>query len=197
MFLTDKLINRTLTLIRHAPITPKGQLFGQVDADITLPLPSDIERISPQITTATSIYSSPAKRCLKSCATILPHAKISRQIVDFWEQSFGDWEGKSYSEIPDLGPMVGDELVNFRPPNGESFSDVCARVIPALTQLLNQDGGDHIVIFAHAGVIRAILAHAFGNKEAALKCEIDTLSLTQFRILPDGELTITTVNSCR
>ncbi len=45
---------------------------------------------------------------------------------------------------PDLGPLSPDDLVRHRPPEGESFADLCARTLPALTRLA--DGGRHFGI---------------------------------------------------
>ena len=189
--------NRTLSLIRHAPSTPHGRLYGRTDADIISPTKQDIERLAPQLADASAIYSSPAKRCLKSCASILPDRPAPKQIDAFWEQNFGDWEDTAYDELPDIGDLYGAELADFRPPLGESFSDICARVIPTLNTLLAQDKAEHIAIFAHAGVIRAILSFAFESQIAALKCTIETLSITQFHILADGKLSVISVNSTR
>ena len=52
--------------------------------------------------------------------------------------------------------------MQFRPPDGESFADVCNRTTPA-TNIINYT--DHtIAIFAHAGVIRAALS--YGQSES-------------------------------
>ena len=49
-------------------------------------------------------------------------------------------------------------------------------------------------IFAHAGVIRSCLALAFDSPSAALKCEINPLSVTRLRALPDGQFSVVWVN---
>ena len=51
-----------------------------------------------------------------------------------------------------------------------------------------------IAVFAHAGVIRAVLALVFDSPEAALKCEIDPLSITHLRVLPDNQFSLVCIN---
>ena len=187
-------MNRQLTLVRHAPVTPSGILFGQTDADITPPSKAEINALHYHLAECDALYSSPAQRCIKTCSAVFPD-KPSPALVDaFWEQSFGTWEGKPYTELPDIGTLEGEALVTFRPPEGESFADICDRVVPSLQSIISQTEDKHIVIFAHAGVIRAVLSYALDNRQAALKFEIDTVSATKFRILPDGKLTVISSN---
>ena len=96
--------------------------------------------------------------------------------------------------MPNIGPLKGDDLVQFAPPNGESFADLCDRVQPALIRLLDAEQAHSTAVFVHAGVIRACLALAFDSPSAALKCEIDPLSVTRLRALPDGQFSVVCVN---
>lgn len=182
--------NRQITLIRHAAVTPSDRLFGRTDADITPPSDTEIIRLRAALSTCDAVYSSPAKRCIKTCKAILPNVQSPQLIDAFWEQNFGSWEDRLYTDIPDIGPLEGEKLVQFRPPDGESFADVCNRTTPALQNIINYTDHHHIAIFAHAGVIRAALSYALDSQKAALKFEVDTLSMTCLRILPDGQLTV-------
>ena len=117
------------------------------------------------------------------------------EIPQFWEQSFGAWEGLAFDKLPDIGDLSGEALTHFTPPDGESFADVCKRVQPALLDLLAQDPAEAIAIFGHAGMIRAILALAFGSQTAALRCEIGHLSLTRLRVLPQQQFSVVCINA--
>jgi len=84
------------------------------------------------------------------------------------EISFGDWEGMTLAEIAarDASALAQREQDKwgFRPPGGESYRDVTARV-GAWYATLTQD----TVATAHGGVARGLIAH-FGilpHEEAA------------------------------
>ena len=51
--------------------------------------------------------------------------KINLNLI---EQDFGDWEGKDYSKIPNIGFLNNFNLYKFAPPNGESQRDLSSRV---------------------------------------------------------------------
>jgi broad specificity phosphatase PhoE len=74
-----------------------------------------------------------------------------------------------------------------RPPGGESFQDVMARVGAELDRLVAENAGGDVVIIAHGGSIRAALAHAMGvDGHPVLAFSIKNLSLTRIeKIGPD------------
>ena len=185
--------HRDVCLIRHAPARPTGFLYGRTDADCDEIEPRVKDCLSRMLTDCQTLYSSPAVRCVNTCHAVFP-SRSPKQIEAFWEQSFGDWDGRAYEDVPDVGSLKEDELVQFAPPNGESFADLCARVQPALVGLLDTEPAGSTAVFAHAGVIRSCLALAFGSPSAALKCEIDPLSVTRLRALPDGKFSVVFVN---
>ena len=192
-FLTPAYSHRDLFLIRHAPTRPAGFLYGHTDADCDEIEPIVKDRLNQMLTDCEALYSSPAIRCVKTCHAVFP-GRSPKHKEAFWEQSFGDWDGLAFENVPDVGPLQGDKLVQFAPPNGESFADLCARVQPALIGLLDTEQSRSTAVFAHAGVIRACLALAFDSPLAALRCEIDPLSVTRLRALPDGQFSVVWVN---
>ena len=74
-----------------------------------------------------------------------------------------------------------------RPPDGESFLDVMARVGPAVARLTAAHRGRDIVAIAHGGSIRAALAIALGiEPERVMSFAIDNCSLTRLDHISDG-----------
>jgi broad specificity phosphatase PhoE len=134
------------------------------------------------------ILSSPAQRCLglanalhrlrmparKNGATDdaeknnpamkIPAMNCPMPAIDarLLEMNFGDWEGCAWSDVPreqlDLWAL---DVVGYRPPGGESFADVIARVGDALAGLREP----HLIV-THGGVIRAAW-HLLGGKPLA------------------------------
>ena len=91
--------------------------------------------------------------------------------------------GRPYADLPDLGPLPPVDLAHHRPPMGESFADLAARVWPALNVIA--DGGNATIV-AHAGTIRAALSLALDSLVSGLAFEIAPLSVTRIARLTDG-----------
>lgn len=157
-------------LIRHAPALHDGRLCGRRDVDADCSDRATLQGLAQMIASVapTAIWSSPARRCAQTCAALgLTHRKRPA----LWEQDFGEWEGLSHDALPDLGPLTSDQLACHRPPGGESFLDMAARVHPLLGTAKGQ-----VVIVAHAGTVRAALALVVGS--AALSFDVSPLSIT-------------------
>ena len=186
--------NLKILLVRHAPVDPPGYLYGSTDADVQK-VSSDVSKsIDSRLANCQAIFSSPALRCIKTYQAVFLKKSVPVKIKEFWEQDFGDWEGLTYSSIPDQGELSGKDLVEFTPPNGESFLELCHRTQPPLLKIISERKIGEIAIFTHAGVIRSFLALALGSKEVALKFSIDNLSITGIQALSDGQFSISFVN---
>ena len=185
--------NLKILLVRHAPVDPPGYLYGSTDADVQK-VSSDVSKsIYSRLANCQAIFSSPALRCIKTYQAVFLKKSVPVKIKEFWEQDFGDWEGLTYSSIPDQGELSGKDLVEFTPPNGESFLELCHRTQPPLLKIISERKIGEIAIFTHAGVIRSFLALALGSKEVALKFSIDNLSITGIQALSDGQFSISFV----
>jgi broad specificity phosphatase PhoE len=80
-------------------------------------------------------------------------------LPDLGEQSFGEWEGIPWSEIPNTGAFF-QEPVKSVPPGGESFARCASRALLALQGAL--EGDQSTLVLAHGGPLRAIFAHFLG-----------------------------------
>ena len=186
--------NLKILLVRHAPVDPPGYLYGSTDADVQK-VSSDVSKsIHSRLANCQAVFSSPALRCIKTYQAVFLKKSVPVKIKEFWEQDFGDWEGLTYSSIPDQGELSGKDLVEFTPPNGESFLELCHRTQPPLLKIISERKIGEIAIFTHAGVIRSFLALALGSKEVALKFSVDNLSITGIQASSDGQFSISFVN---
>lgn len=166
-------------LIRHAAVALQGQMIGRSDLAATLPMHRPNAQVRARLNGVDRLVASPALRCRQTAEWLLPDTAPTL-VPSLWEQDFGAWEGKSYADIPDLGPLSRRDLAAHRPPQGESFLDLCARIESTLPRL-EQKGA--VAVIAHAGVIRAFLGLALGAPEQGLAFAIDPLSLTVVRKL--------------
>ncbi len=80
------------------------------------------------------------------------------------EISLGSWEGLEMEAVkknwPDDYEARGLNFEGFRPPGGESFSDLAERTIPLLEELSSLAG--NILVVGHSGVFRVFLATVLG-----------------------------------
>lgn len=113
------------------------------------------------------VFSSPLSRCVETARIVTGRAdpEITR-VNEFGEIDLGDWDGQTFARIkadcPQAWEARGRDLVNYRPPGGESFADLFARVVPAFHKIARQDRGDSLIV-AHAGANRMILCDLLGK----------------------------------
>ena len=161
-----------LYLCRHGEVVGDGRkrYNGHSDVDITEKGVSQMERLREDLRDAplAAIYSSDLIRTLKGAAIIgEPHNGVARVVMpEFRERHVGLWEGLAWEELesqyPDEWKGWLADIVNFVPPGGESLLQVTARVLPALKKVLDDNAGNSILLVAHGGVNRVILADAMG-----------------------------------
>ena len=118
-----------LSILRHAPALTEGRLAGRRDVPADCSDHAALARVKARIGAAEQVICSPALRC-RQTATALGLTWDSTDPA-LWEQDFGAWEGLPFDALPDLGPLETAQLARHRPPGGESFADLCARITPA------------------------------------------------------------------
>ncbi|MCB2111547.1 MAG: histidine phosphatase family protein [Defluviimonas sp.] len=171
-----------LILIRHAPALTEGRLCGRRDVAADCSDPAALAAVRAQVGTPPRLITSGALRARQTAEALWSGVPGIIEAA-FLEQDFGEWEGQPADALPDLGALTPDALAQFRPPGGESFGDLCRRIVPALEALA---GGETTVVVAHAGTVRAALARAIGSQAGALSFEVAPLSVTRLRITSAG-----------
>lgn len=137
---------------------------------------------------------SPLSRTQKTAEAIF-EAGYPRQdwIVEpgLMEQNLGALQGLAHVELPGrlampahpFWPLAGNE----RPPGGESFAEVIARVGPTMERLARTYEGQDVVAISHGGTIRAAVAHSLDvTADNALHLSVQNISLTRLERLERG-----------
>lgn len=182
-------------LVRHAPvINPEGMIYGRLDIDCDCGDADAFETLARTLPRGAAWLTTPLARTRLTAGEILrrmaedpaPEPEIEPDLV---EQHFGDWQGRTHAAL-EAGGQGRDHRFWLapaadRPPGGESFMDLCARVAHAVVAATARHAGRDIVAVCHGGTIRAALALALGlAPERALAFRIDTLSLTRLDHIP-------------
>ncbi len=160
--------NRRIYLLRHGEISRplRETLIGQQDLPLTVKGIQQMERAARFLAAQKEIdqlTTSPLLRCIEGGRITGQHLRLPPGICHaFAEIDLGDWDGLTRKDIdkrfPGSWQERGANPAAYRPPpRGESFNDLHRRVIPAFTHITDNLKKD-IVIIAHAGVNRVILA---------------------------------------
>jgi probable phosphoglycerate mutase len=159
-----------LFLLRHGrALLPdeKRRFIGQTD------LPLSEGGLSEARAAGRALEGLPFERFLSS--DLLRAARTAEEVSRFVrlpilqapclrEIDLGSWEGLVMEEVkrgqPEAYEARGRDFEGYRPPGGESFSDLAARTLPLLEEMSSLDG--NVLVVGHSGVFRVFLAAALG-----------------------------------
>jgi broad specificity phosphatase PhoE len=133
-----------------------------------------------------AIYSSDLTRAMETIAATAKGHKLSAQPrVELREKGFGEWEGQTIADVSSRYPELwkryhGERELDTPIPGGESWSQVQARVLGVLKEILETNPEDAtIAIVGHGAALRPILLDAM---QAPLTClpriSLDNASLS-------------------
>ena len=109
------------------------------------------------------IITSPLSRCRDFAIALgtrqgIPVADDPRLM----EIGFGVWEGRAPDELqrhdPDILNRFFNDPVTYRPEGAEPLDQFVGRVREAWYELLDIHAGKHLLLVAHAGIIRAVIS---------------------------------------
>ena len=196
-FLTDRLrsseVPTTIYFVRHGEtiLTPTRKFSGTgaLDPELTADGLAQAERVAAEVAKIEPeiLISSPLKRARQTADAI---ARATGLTViddeDWYELSFGSWDGKSIEEVKAETPEDYQAWVNsssYRPGGGESYDEAAARIDEAMEKVLHLYPGKKVVVVTHNGVIKSAANLAIGGPNDgvfhmdATPCSISSISL--------------------
>lgn len=178
----------TLDFLRHGEPVGGKKYRGQTDDPLS-------EKGWTQMRTATAgqshwagIVSSPLSRCRAFAEWLAESLSMPVRLDSrLAEVGFGTWEGKTAEQLKLHDP---DCIFNFkldpvanRPEGAEPLHAFHARVVDAYEAIARENAGRHVLVVAHAGVIRMAICHALGlPPEQAYRINIGSAGLARIRI---------------
>ena len=150
----------TLYLIRHGKPERTGVLLGQFDAPLAQ---QDIPQIRIDVA---CVYTSELRRAKESAAALFTPTIPRVALAELNEISYGDWDGKTWSEIEAKYPeSARAKLANWTrvtPPLGEPWDQFVHRTTHALSII--RRGSFPAAVVAHEAV-NAVLANLLTGEE--------------------------------
>jgi broad specificity phosphatase PhoE len=146
-----------------------------------------------------AIVTSPLLRTLQTAQEVAAVTGAAVVTDDgFRETDFGAWEGLTFAEVRKRWPA---ELTNWladpevAPPDGESFTDVSARVTAALHRVLAARTGQTVLIVSHVTPIKTLVATALLAPPTALfRMHLDVAALSEIDWYADGPAVLRSFN---
>ncbi|KAF3983591.1 MAG: phosphoglycerate mutase [Methylococcales symbiont of Hymedesmia sp. n. MRB-2018] len=179
----------TVDFLRHGEVTGGSYYLGSTDDLLSQ---SGWQQMHNTVANRCwdQIISSPLLRCSKFAHNISQQDNTPLIIEADWQEiHFGDWEGKTATQIDATELLLFyQDPVKYTPKNAEAFAEFIARINLAWEGLLKQHIGKHILVITHGGVIRALFALLLDlpiNK--LFNLQVDHASLTRFQYFQDKE----------
>lgn len=143
-------------------------------------------------------FCSPLERAVLTMALMLAHRPAQRTVplrfdADLREMDMGDFAGRTRVDWAAAADAFGDRL-RFVAPNGESFERLQARVAAWFDRAVRHGPDETVLIVAHGGVIRGILAHVTGEPMAMAWAglgsgpPVHNGGLSRIELAPDGSV---------
>jgi alpha-ribazole phosphatase len=160
-----------LFLVRHGEVveSAQGKFLGFTDAGLSANGRIQLQSLSQRFRNEAldRAYASDLERALESAKIICRGRAIQPEgRAVFREMNMGEWDGISWKEIerryPQRKKFHFSNLKQFHFPGGENWDLFRNRVLKGLRTILDENRGKPILLAAHAGVNRVILAKALG-----------------------------------
>ncbi len=163
---------RRVHLIRHGAVVGDGhrRYLGRTDLAMSEAGIAQIAALAEVFAEAPPfdvVWCSDLDRARQTAEILAaPRAIPIRVDARLREIDMGDWEGLDRVTLaatdPEAHAARGRDLFGFRPPAGESFADVLARVLPVWAEIADDARDARIAVAGHAGVHRLILCRILG-----------------------------------
>ncbi|SDH41502.1 probable phosphoglycerate mutase [Lentzea fradiae] len=193
-----------LVLLRHGQtaLSVERRYSGRGDHPLTELGLEQAERAAARLSKMDGIdavISSPLQRAAQTARKLAD--KLGLDVVTHQgliETDFGTWEGLTFAEAAERDPEVhrrwlGDTSV--RPPGGESFDEVHARVRKARTDIIARYGGKTLVLVSHVTPIKTLLRQALDvGPQFLFRMHLDLTGVSVAEFYPDGHASVKLVN---
>ncbi|MEI1278505.1 histidine phosphatase family protein [Leptospira venezuelensis] len=194
-------MKKSVCLIRHPHVSSEygGRYLGRKEVPLSKEKVQEIDKINEKIQEKFlkgKIYLSPAKQCRDFFESLEFQNESQPEIKEeLRELDFGDWEGKSFSEIAEINleglKKFADFSPSFRFPKGESLHEFQSRA-EVFKEYILSSSDPNILILAQGGIL-SILLCSFLNIPASFytKFKLSPSTLVYVDIFKNGQAVLT------
>ena len=186
--MTNDMTITTLDFLRHGEPLGGKKYRGQTDDPLSEKGWAQMRAATAGEQPWTALVSSPLSRCKTFADELAGNLGLPVEVDPrLAEVRFGVWEGQTAEQLKQGDP---DCIINFkhdpvanRPHGAEPLDAFYARVAAAYEALGNVYAGQHVLVVAHAGVIRMAVCHALGlSYERAYRINIGSASIARIKL---------------
>jgi probable phosphoglycerate mutase len=201
---TKKTVEPTIVcFVRHGHTPTTGSILpgrtkGLHLSDVGKDQANDVAERLAKLGNITAVYSSPMERAKETAQSIAKacglRTRVQRGLI---EADFGTWTGRKLSDLRKLPEWEDVQKMpsSFRFPSGESFLEIQARMVGAITEIAGKHRGEVVVAVSHADTIKAAIASALGTPlDLFQRIHISPCSLSAVLFGQNGPMVLT-VNS--
>ena len=156
------MLGGVLILVRHGrtAANAEGRLQGRLDLELdevgSLQATAVAELVL-STTTVDVVISSPLKRATQTAERF----GMPFDVDESWiELAYGEWEGKTHSELPSEAWARWKENPGYIPEGGESLSALDERVRAACAAIAEQASRSNVVVVSHVSPMKSAVAWA-------------------------------------
>ena len=196
-----------LLLVRHGAtaLTAQRRYSGRGDvplSDVGLAqAEATAARVKALVPSVAAVVSSPLVRCTRTAEVIAAALGGGVRVEvepDLVECDFGDWEGKTFTEVRAQWPDEMDAWLGSTeeaPPGGESFRAVATRVRRVVATLHKGYPESTLVVVSHVSPLKILLRDALAAGDAFLhRLYLDPAGLSIVDMWADGGVAVRMVN---
>jgi broad specificity phosphatase PhoE len=170
-----------ILLVRHGETAAnRARLaLGRADPPLTEHGRDQAARLGARLTgsDATRVVSSPLARALETAAAIAAPLGLAVEQDDrLVEMDYGEWDQRSFSDLPAEELARWRKDATFAPPGGESLADVGTRVADLCRDWI---AGAPVIAVSHVSPIKAAVLWAMdADPLLAWRMHLDVASIT-------------------
>jgi len=190
-----------LLVARHGETrdNASGRWQGWNDSPLTPKGVAQAEELSRRLADApvAAVYASDLGRAAHTARIVAAHHGLAIESSPaLRERNVGIFGGLTGPEVEArypaaLGRRGVDGVLDWAPPEGESFRQILARALPFLESVRLAHAGRDVAVVTHGGVIRLLAAYADGGDWAGLyRRHPANCGLSAFALRPDAALTL-------
>lgn len=164
-----------IDLLRHGALDGGVRYRGVTEASLTADGRASMDAVWHKVESRIdTVITSPLSRCHEPAEAWAKGAGIAFRVEpDIGEMNFGVWEGLAMDEIEERFPGVlsrwRENPAGIHIPGAECIENFSGRVIEAWEDIRHESVGKHVLVVAHSGSLRIILAHVLGAPLATIR----------------------------